>query len=399
MSYHVGSFKEKFKTRKDLQQYLILLAWIVIMTGFAISLHFFGLSNIDVSKVLIVFNLILWIGSHLFEYKDGKTIFQTLYYLSLGFLFITIYKFVGRAGIGKLLSGFWAFDMAINGFLLFVVGMKTEIEKYLRYKFGILLIGSVILIIINQVQDFYLALFISSLLLSGIYFAIHKILSQRPPSVEQEKTISVRLILAGERITKHQKPFKKDFIRELYEYLVNIPTIAKYALEGLNIILIVLLVIVYIRNIGISMDTVHEWLYRIMIANFVFNVMLLKRIGYTSIIQRLIVFAVINFAIYVSLFSICDGNIAQIAWAALLWNIFCAILIFYAPKSFVGQYFQKIDYIFWLITTLLAMIINIILFNRTDMPGQLLFGIIFLYIGIQGMTLFYATKHIAKMED
>lgn len=399
MSYHVWNIWEKIKFRKDFQQYLILLARIVIMTGLGISLHFFGLSNIVVAQVLIILNLVLRIWSYVFFYKDGKTIFQIWYYLSIVFLISNLFNLIWWWWIAKVLSWFWAMHMAIVWFLLLVVWMFFETNRYLRYKFGILIIWSIILIIINQIQDFYLALFISSLLLSWVYIAIHKIISSRPPSIEQKKTISVRRILEWERINKKQKPFKKQFHREIYEYLINMPKIAKYALEALNILLIVLLVIVYIRNIGIAFGWRHEWLYRIMMASFVINVMLLKRIWYTSIIQRLIVFAVINFAIYVSLFSLCDGNIWQIAWAALLWNIFCAILIFYAPKTFVWQYFQKIDYIFWLITTLLAMVVNIILFNRTDMPGQLLFGIIFLYIGIQGMTLFYATKHISKMED
>jgi hypothetical protein len=177
------------------------------------------------------------------------------------------------------------------------------------------------------------------------------------------------------------------------------PMLAKYALEWINILLIGIMIIIYINNIWKAVPAMHEWLYRIIIASFVWNVVLLKRINYSSIIQRLIVFAVINFAIYVSLFSLCDGNLAQIVWSALLRNIFCGILIFYVPKIWIWKYFKKIDYIFWLIITLLAMVINIALFNRTNLPGQLLFSIIFLYVGIQAITLFYATKHIAKMED
>ena len=174
-------------------------------------------------------------------------------------------------------------------------------------------------------------------------------------------------------------------------------TLAKYALEWLNILLIAIMIVVYINNIWKVIPTMHERLYWIIIASFVSNVIFLKKINYSSIIQRLIVFAVINFAIYVSLFSVCDGNLTQIVWSAVLWNIFSAILIFYIPATGIWKYFKKIDYTFWMITTILAIVVNIILFNRTNLPGQLLFSIIFLYVGIQAITLFYATKHISKL--
>ncbi|MEI8253637.1 MAG: hypothetical protein WCG25_08080 [bacterium] len=40
------------------------------------SLHFFGMTNIEIAQIMIVFNLIFWIGSYLLEYEDGKSVFQ-----------------------------------------------------------------------------------------------------------------------------------------------------------------------------------------------------------------------------------------------------------------------------------------------------------------------------------
>jgi hypothetical protein len=67
--------------------------------------------------------------------------------------------------------------------------------------------------------------------LSGIYYIIYKIIKDRPPSDQQQKTISVRRILAGERITQYQRPFKQEFHRQVYDMIVNMPILAKYALE------------------------------------------------------------------------------------------------------------------------------------------------------------------------
>lgn len=399
LSYSTSSVAGKIRIWEGLQQYMIFFAWIIILIWLGGSLHFFGIKNINITQFLIVFNLIFWIISYFVKYKDGNSVFQLWYYLSVIWLLISTYNAWWQSAFWDVLGMVWTMNMAVIWFLIFVVWLKSQIHRYMWYEFGITVIGSIILIIIHQIKDFYMALFLSSLLLTAIYYLIYKILKDRPPSDQQQKTISVRRILAGERITQYHKPFKQEFHKKIYDIIINMPILAKYSLEWLNIFLIVIMIMIYINNIWKAVPTIHERLYWIIIASFVGNVILLKRINYSSIIQRLIVFAVINFAIYVSLFSLCKGNLAQIVWSAVLRNIFCAILIFYIPKIWIWKYFKKIDYIFWLITTLLAMIINIILFNRTWLPGQLLFSIVFLYIGIQAITLFYATKHISRMEE
>ncbi len=399
VSLSTTAITDKIKFWKWWQQYLIFLAWIVILIWLIGSLHFFGLNSIDISQIMIVLNLVLWLGSYIVKYEDGKAVFKLWYYLSIIWLWILAYDMGWIMVFWKIFSMSWALHTAIIWFIVFIIWLWTEINRNIWYEFAIVVIWSIILIINHQIQDLYMALFMSSLLLSLIYYIIYKIIQNRPPSEQQQKTISVRRILAWERITQYQKPFKQQFHRKIYDMIIDMPRLIKYILEWLNIILIIVMISIYIYNIWKTVPTMHERLYWIIIASFVSNVILLKRINYTSTIQRLIVFAVINFAIYVSLFSIYDGNIAQITRSAVLWNIFCAISIFYLPKVHIGQYFKRIDYIFWLITTLLAMVFNISLFNRTQMPWQLLFSIIFLYVGIQWMTLFYATKHIGRMEE
>jgi hypothetical protein len=80
------------------------------------------------------------------------------------------------------------------------------------------------------------------------------------------------------------------------------PKFTKQILEFVNVLLIIALIVYYVLNIASFADINHVF-YRLIIAIFVSNVLLLKRIGYNSLIQNLAMFLVINFAIYVSLFS------------------------------------------------------------------------------------------------
>jgi hypothetical protein len=86
------------------------------------------------------------------------------------------------------------------------------------------------------------------------------------------------------------------------------PSYATRALELMNIFLIFALMYHYLGHIALFGNINHIF-YRVVIALFVHNVFLLKKLGYNSIIQNLVIFLVINFALYVSLFSYFNGDV------------------------------------------------------------------------------------------
>lgn len=171
--------------------------------------------------------------------------------------------------------------------------------------------GAIFFLVFDQIQNVYIALSINSLILSGLFYIIAKVFKLIPQSDETKKNISVRRILAGERITAVKKQFRSARVERLYAFLITMPNSIKKILEMFNIVLIVILVIYYITHISAFADVGH-FFYRVTIVAFVRNVLLLKKIGYNSIIQNLVVFFVINFAIYVSLFSYFNGDVGAV---------------------------------------------------------------------------------------
>jgi hypothetical protein len=109
-------------------------------------------------------------------------------------------------------------------------------------------------------------------------------------------------------------------------------------------------------------------------------------------------FLVINFAIYVSLFSYFNWDLWSIVTWWIFWNIFSASMIFYVHRfAFFSKIFNKIDYSYRIVATIIAMIVNLILLAKTDMPWELIFFLILLYLWLQGMILFYAIKYVEKI--
>lgn len=65
-------------------------------------------------------------------------------------------------------------------------------------------------------------------------------------------------------------------------------------------------------------------------------------------------------------------------------------MLFYATMPSLKKYLKKSDLVFWLLTSLVAMLLNIVLLLKLEISGQLVFSLIFFYVGIQGIISYYA---------
>lgn len=138
-------------------------------------------------------------------------------------------------------------------------------------------------------------------------------------------------------------------------------------LEGTNMLLVGLLLITYLLGIGETIPQMHQILFWLVIVLFTTNVLLLKRLGFTSVVQKLVVFTVANFAIYATLFALFQGNYGEIALWGIVWNVLSGIAIFYAPSTLIANALQKRDYLYRVGTTVAALVANIILLAHSDL--------------------------------
>jgi hypothetical protein len=85
----------------------------VILVWLGGSLHFFGIPNIGIAQILIIFNLVFWVWSYFAEYDDGKSVFQLWYYLSIIWLVISAYSLWWWIWFWNVFGGVWTMNMAI----------------------------------------------------------------------------------------------------------------------------------------------------------------------------------------------------------------------------------------------------------------------------------------------
>ncbi|MCX6823554.1 MAG: hypothetical protein NT085_00295 [candidate division SR1 bacterium] len=382
-----------------LQKYSLYVAWIIIMAGLVGVFNFFGMDLINSALGLLSLNLLLRIASQLFNYQDGKSVFQIGFYFCIAMVLIISLALGGRGAFYNVFCMLWVMHLGITAFFIFLVGLQHEPDQYMWYKLGVLSIGTIFLVVFDQIKNIYLALTINSLLLTGLYYLVYKVFQFRPVSDEKKKNVSVRRILAGERINAPKKVFTSKTIEVLYSFMTAMPGWTKQVLELFNIILILILILTYIMHMG-DFALVNHLLYRAVIATFVVNVYFLKKVGYNSILQNLVVFLVINFAIYVSLFSYFNGDVGAVVSRGIIRNIVSSSMIFYAHKvPMLAKIFSKTDYMYRIVASIGAMIVNVILLINTELPGELIFFLVLVYVGLQSMIIYYAAKYLGKIQN
>lgn len=270
-----------------------------------------------------------------------------------------------------------------------------ENEVHYAFFFAVLLaFGEVLyLSLANPLLSLSLDLFFCGILLLMLSVA-ERFLPPAEPSLRRE--VSLRRVLAGERLLSPQKKEKKLIFRSWFAFLYQMPPFTKVLLEYLNVGLLIGILIADLVPVFQNIR-VQQWRYRLGIGLFLWNAFLLKKSQIFSFVSRFAVALIINFSLYISLIGLGEGIQTMLPWL-IAWNVLCGVLIFYARFPALKAYLKKIDLMFWLLTTGVAMLLNIVLLMRLSLSGQLIFSLIFFYLGVQGMIAYYALQLIKSYD-
>jgi hypothetical protein len=204
-------------------------------------LEYFWLSHEMSFFVLLMFAWIAWYLSYFIDYEDWKSLFFH------GFLFILI-LLLWNSYIDWWSSSFSAMLWFIlwiaivwTWWLWFLVWNFKDVDrKYLYYFYYFILLGILDVIFINVKFHLYafdidLAVYLWVMVL--LAYALSHYVDK--PAI-QKREISLRRILAWEKILSHKKDEDKiPFMRTVSEFVRNTPELVKYLLEYLNVVLLV----------------------------------------------------------------------------------------------------------------------------------------------------------------
>ena len=373
-----------------LKKYGLYAFSLLMFFGLLGMLEFFNFSYQSSFFILLTLCWVARYASYFFEYQDWKNLFFH------GFLFILILL------IGNSYSTSWFFWLknmsiivlitAILWFwgLYYWVWLFKEVKKDYEYYFFLSIFICILDILFLSIPNQLYALDINLL----VYLCVLGILSYalatyRPKEPELRREISLRRVLAWEKILESRKKANQTpALQKFSEFVHNTPLLIKYLLEYINVILLIGIILAYLIPI-FQWKTLPQMRYRWGIIIFLINAFLLKKYWIFTVFTRFAVVIIVNFSLYISLLTFGDAITDMVPWL-IAWNILCGLVMFYTKLPWVRQYIKPSDIIFRHITSLVAMLLNIVLLLRLDaITWQIVFSLIFLYLGLRGRISYY----------
>ena len=376
------------------EKWSLILIWLITMIGISWILFFVWVKEISVYMSLLILNILLMFGSHVFDYEDGKLIFEIGAWLMVVVILWTILFsswFFPFFDAVLLMASLMLWVYAFMQFILWIF-YPTD-EKWL-YEIVILWAIVVWCSIINHFYPAEWIFGLSFLLLALVFCGIYVVQNREMPS-KQTARISVRRILAWERIFK--KLNVPQWKISLHEWLENSPKRFERVFEFFNIGLLIFLLLFFFWWIFTSSD-VSLWLgYWLGISLFLINTFLLKRIWYATDVSRFALALIANFVLY-SVLLISGSSIESVLPFLIVWWFLCQIALFFVDRINLTLFSDK-DFVYWMISTFIAFVCNIILLCRVDLPGQFLFSVIFVYVGAELALMYYIFNFLRERRE
>ena len=371
------------------EKWSLILIWLITMIGLSGILFFVWIKEISVYMLLLILNVVLMFGSYIFDYEDGKLVFEIGAWLLVVVVLGTVLFSWGFFSFCNAILLMASLMLWVYAFMQFIIWIFYPTNERWLYQIAILwavvLWGTIINHFYPAAWVFALSLFILALVFCGIY-----VVQKREMPAKQTAKISVRRILAGERIFK--KLNVPQWKISLHEWLENSPKRFKRIFEFLNIGLLIFLLLFFFWWIFTSSE-VSLWIgYWLGIAVFLINTFLLKRIWYATDVSRFALALIANFVLY-SILLISGSSIENILPFLIVWGFLCQIALFFVDRINLTLFSDK-DFVYWMVSTFIAFICNIVLLCRVDLPGQFLFSVIFVYVGAELALMYYIFRFL-----
>lgn len=294
--------------------------------------------------------------------------------------------------IGQVI-GVWLLGF---GVMYYGLSQWVVVDEEYYYGFWFLVLLMLMYMVFGIYDDVLPMLNLNMLLYLGVLAVLVYADQRKLLPFVKKREVSLRRVLAGERLLVKEKSDPLQFLKVFLEKVKVLPVFLQYLLEYLNLALLLGVLVSFLLPLFQGERVSQVWYWTGM-GLFVINAFLLKKMQIFTLISRFAVALIVNFSLYISLVMVGEGLQAMLPWL-IARNILCGIVVFYARMPAFKKYLKKADLIFWLLTSLVAMLLNIVLLLKLEISGQLVFSLIFFYVGVQGIITYYAILVIREFD-
>lgn len=401
-----------------LRENFFAVAWGLVLIGFlgmfsyAVSIwivpSFMWDSLIFWISLIFIANLLLFILSYSLDYKEGKRIFHFGVFLSIIGFFVRFFMLWETEEFFRLFVLFWSFLSWFYAFLFFIVWVFKEDARniwYLLYLFWTVLVilSFYIIFEISLALWFLLGLITLSLLFLFQYTVKKLLLRYRQKKIEEKERREelIESILEWKKYEPQNYSRIHDFFDSLNYFFENIPLWVKFFMSLLNIFFILFQIYFFFESIWspvreVSVEGVYYWLS---ILFFIINFLLLKFIEYPYKVNRVFVFLILNFGVYLSIINGFWKEFFFLALLGVLWNFFNSFFIFFSRFLFNRYILGVKDYYFWIFFNFVAMFVNLYFVSQLDYNYKFLVSVMVFYIWVQLFLFLYNIGFVRKLKE
>lgn len=348
--------------------------------------------------------VICWV---ILQKKDFITIMHRWRWFS-GFLLLVQAFSIGGLGLSfDLLSALIAISMALYATLIFVL---WSVYGHTPKIFGSYLFVFLQLTLLLYVVHRWSTLSMRTILWGQMYLALLYLWlwyiqnnQQHDPVMYTEEEDLLHRILRGDSVVQHQEPpstkhyltiFGGSLIDQLradiVPWILALPKTVFERLWWINIIamLVQLLFVLGVFTVSTSVWR-SEFIFWCSIGLYVVNYIILQKLRIEVWGQRALVFLLINFAVYLSIYRLFDTMIVYVVLIGVCWTVFNGMLMISARHSKTIDRFGEEDYQFWFFWNLVAVCANIYFIVLLPISSQLRFVFVILYVAFQLLLIRY----------
>ncbi|PID35005.1 MAG: hypothetical protein CR971_00285 [candidate division SR1 bacterium] len=373
-------------------KYLFLGARNLVNIAIVYVMYILGIGMVESLLGVLGINIIGLLISYVTNLPYAKDITYITYYISA--LALIVYAlFTSGTDAFLTFEYLLGFTMGFLAFLYFIVPLYYPISSVIQYHFVLVVILTLGVVIYDQIPqgDYAVMVLLCVLLglLGGVWYCKHHPIKQEK---FEKKSISVRKILAGERIVpflKQQPKYNKYYL--FFEHIVRtMPNYMKYFLEGANILLLLLFIYYFVTSAnGDIASFILLPIHRGIIVVFLINIYVFRKLNFTSILQKIGMFLGVNIFAYLVFFSYFSMFSPSLVMTAIVRNILYSIVIFNLEILFPRIVWTQRDYTTAMVIDSVVTFVNIVLLIRLSISGQLTFAFVFLYLTIKILLLLY----------
>lgn len=376
-----------------MRQFLLVWAWSMMIVGL------WSLGDIIGEQLyrawgLVVAHVCLWILAHVLEYEDGKSLFHRGYYLSAWLVAVTLWQEVTLLGALKIWALWWWLTIGIYAFVVFVLGgiwySSSPIVGKLLY--GLILAEIVYSVMIQTWGHRMIAVLLLMLLLLLLAQQTHAYVTHIPTPLHSrnESEDAFYEALYGEQALYVETPERPGLIE--IRWLSDLVTQHQWLIAwSVAVTMTVLLVITMVRTVGEVTPPVLLSLYAILFT-YCGGWLITRQWSTAWHRGRWVSLVWVLWVLYLTVTKVFGSDIVYVLLAGIMISIGVSLFLLYESRVMEVPLFDYYDRRVWLWWVVWLMIINSVMFLRIPLSIQFIFALLCVYLGIQGVLVWYVWK-------